>query len=280
MKLPDFEITPHLESLAFAITDLLDQLPPLDSDTKFLHLRKNNRISSIHSSLAIEANTLTVKQVTDIINGKQVLGDTRKVLEVRNAWAAYEKIGEYDPFALESLLQAHALISNQLVRDCGKFRTTQVNVYRGFEMIHAGAKPHEIAPLMTQLFAWARGSNVNAIIKSCIMHFAIEYIHPFEDGNGRIGRLWQTAVLHSWDSNFQWIPIEVALFQNQQSYYTALNLAGTQNNVNIFIEFILAILKFGLANIVEGRGYKVGVDTLTARESDGVYVNAKEEPGN
>ena len=217
---------------------------------------KDNRLKSIQSSLAIEANSLSLQQVTDIINGKKVVGDVREILEVKNAWAAYEKIEHYDPFSLESLLEAHALLSNQLVKDSGVFRTMQVNVYKGFELIHAGAKPKEILSLMTELFDWARGSNINAIIKSCIIHFIIEYIHPFEDGNGRIGRLWQTVILHSWDKNFQWIPIETMVYQNQQGYYTALQLSSQQHNANPFIEFMLGIIKFTLENIIESRNIK------------------------
>jgi len=256
MKLPEFKITSTMETLALEIVDLMKHLSSLGTDKKFLHLRKDNRLKSIQSSLAIEANSLSLQQVTDIINGKKVIGDAREILEVKNAWAAYEKIEHYDPFSLESLLEAHALLSNQLVKDSGVFRTMQVNVYKGFELIHAGAKPKEILSLMTELFDWARGSNINAIIKSCIIHFIIEYIHPFEDGNGRIGRLWQTVILHSWDKNFQWIPIETMVYQNQQGYYTALQLSSQQHNANPFIEFMLGIIKFTLENIIESRNIK------------------------
>jgi Fic family protein len=256
MKLPAFDVTPHIESLALDIVECLDRMPALDTDAKFLHLRKANRIKSIQSSLAIEANSLSLQQVADIINGKKIIGDAREIQEVKNTWAAYEKIGQYDPFSLDSLLHAHALMSNRLLKDSGTFRTMQVNVYKGYELIHAGAKPKEIRPLMTQLFDWARNSNINAIIKSCILHFAIEYVHPFEDGNGRMGRLWQTVVLHSWDKNFQWIPVETMVYQNQQGYYAALNLADKQNSTNVFIEFMLGILKFTLGNIIESRKAK------------------------
>ena len=256
MKLPEFKITSTMETLALEIVDLMKHLSSLGTDKKFLHLRKDNRLKSIQSSLAIEANSLSLQQVTDIINGKKVVGDVREILEVKNAWAAYEKIEHYDPFSLESLLEAHALLSNQLVKDSGVFRTMQVNVYKVFELIHAGAKPKEILSLMTELFDWARGSNINAIIKSCIIHFIIEYIHPFEDGNGRIGRLWQTVILHSWDKNFQWIPIETMVYQNQQGYYTALQLSSQQHNANPFIEFMLGIIKFTLENIIESRNIK------------------------
>jgi Fic family protein len=276
MKLPDFQITPHIESLSLEIAELLNKIPALDSDAKFLHLRKDNRIKSIHSSLAIEANSLSLQQVSDIINGKRIIGDSREIQEVKNAWVAYEMIGQYDPYSLDSLLQAHALISNRLVKASGIFRTVQVNVYKGFELVHEGAKPGEILPLMEQLFDWACNSNINAIIKSCIMHFGIEYIHPFEDGNGRIGRLWQTVVLHTWDKNFQWIPIETMVYQNQQGYYTALNLAGKQHNVNIFIEFMLGILKFTIANIVESKKSVITSNSLTKKADVSVNVSVKD----
>jgi Fic family protein len=148
----------------------------------------------------------------------------------------------------------------------------QVNVYKGFELLHEGAKPQEILPLMTQLFDWAKNSNINAIIKSCIVHFAIEYIHPFEDGNGRMGRLWQTVILHSWDKNFQWIPVETMVYQNQQGYYNVLNLADKQNNVAIFIQFMLDELQFSLDNIIASRRAK--------SKNKNVSVNVSINPAN
>lgn len=264
MNLPGFEITQHIQSLALEIVDLLDKLPALDTDAKFLQLRKDNRIKTIQSSLAIEANSLSLQQVADIINGKKVTGDIREIQEVKNAWAAYEKIGQYDPFSLDSLLHAHSLISNRLVKHSGTFRTMQVNVYKGYELLHTGARPKEIPTLMARLFDWARNSNVNAIIKSCILHFAIEYVHPFEDGNGRMGRLWQTVVLHHWNKNFQWIPVETMVYQNQQGYYAALDIAGKKNSANVFIEFMLGILKFTLGAIIESRKAKANAHAVAS----------------
>ena len=275
MKLPGFEITPHIENLALGIVDLLDKLPALDTDAKFLQLRKDNRIKTIQSSLAIEANSLSLQQVADIINGKKVIGDKREIQEVKNAWAAYEKIGQYDPFSLDSLLHAHSLMSNRLVGDSGRFRTMQVNVYKGYELLHAGAKPKEIPALMTQLFDWARNSNVNAIIKSCILHFAIEYVHPFEDGNGRMGRLWQTVVLHHWNKNFQWIPVETMVYQNQQGYYAALDIADKKNSANVFIEFMLGILNFTLGTIIESRKAKANARAVSSDGRLGIKLGIK-----
>lgn len=270
MKLPGFEITASIENSALEIVALLERLPDLASAAKFLHLRKANRIKSIQSSLAIEANSLSLQQVSDIINGKKVLGDKKEIQEVKNAWSAYEQIDKYDPFSLKSFLKAHSLMSHALVKDVGKFRTMQVNVYKGYELLHEGAKPKEIQALMKQLFDWAKFSNVNAIIKSCIMHFVIEYIHPFEDGNGRMGRLWQTVVLNKWNKTFQWLPVETMVYQNQQGYYAALNLAGKQNNVNVFIEFMLGVIKFTIENIIASKAKKIAVinDTINDTTSD------------
>ena len=275
MKLPGFEITPHIENLALGIVDLLDKLPALDTDAKFLQLRKDNRIKTIQSSLAIEANSLSLQQVADIINGKKVIGDKREIQEVKNAWAAYEKIGQYDPFSLDSLLHAHSLMSNRLVGDSGRFRTMQVNVYKGYELIHAGARPKEIPALMAQLFDWARNSNVNAIIKSCILHFAIEYVHPFEDGNGRMGRLWQTVVLHHWNKNFQWIPVETMVYQNQQGYYAALEISDKKNSANVFIEFMLGVLSFTLGTIIESRKAKANSRAVSSDGRLGIKLGIK-----
>jgi Fic family protein len=216
-------------------------------------LRKASRISSIQSSVAIEANSLTLEQVTDIINGRKVKGDQREIQEVQNAWDAYEGIGNYAPYSLDDFLLAHSRVSNKLVREPGRFRSMQVGVYKGFELIHDGAAPDEIESLMQQVFEWGIKSNAHPLIKSCVLHFLIEFVHPFEDGNGRMGRLWQTVILADWNKSFAWVPVETLVYQNQFGYYQALRESEQSNDAAVFVSFMLQIIEFTLTEIVRSK---------------------------
>jgi Fic family protein len=253
MKLPDFSITPEIESLALEIVEILEVMEKVGDIDLLFKLRRASRISSIRSSVAIEANSLTVEQVTDIINGKKVIGDPKEIQEVRNAWEAYEGINEYNPYSIDSFLEAHKRMSNKLVREAGRFRSVQVGVYKGFELIHDGAKPEEIKQLMDAAFEWGAKSNAHPLIKSCVMHFLIEFVHPFEDGNGRMGRLWQTVILAHWKPSLQWVPAETMVYQNQYGYYDALHVSEQTNNAAPFVVFMLNIIAYTLGVIVRSK---------------------------
>ncbi|MCL1847714.1 MAG: Fic family protein [Coriobacteriia bacterium] len=265
MKLPDFNITPEIESLALEIVEILEAMERVGDIDLLFKLRKASRISSIQSSVAIEANSLTLEQVTDIINGRKVIGDPREILEVQNAWDAYEGIDDYIPYSLESFLLAHKRMSNKLVREAGCFRSVQVGVYKGFELIHDGAKPEEIGSLMQQAFEWGEKSNAHPLIKSCVMHFLIEFVHPFEDGNGRMGRLWQTVILADWNKAFQWVPVETMVYQNQYGYYDALDKAERLGDAAHFVVFMLNIIAYTLGVIVRSKALPQArsVETVT-----------------
>jgi Fic family protein len=258
MKLPDFNITPEIEGLALEIVEILEVMEKVGDVDLILKLRKASRISSIQSSVAIEANSLSLEQVTDIINGRKVTGDPKEILEVKNAWDAYEGIGGYAPYSLESFLAAHKRMSNKLVREAGRFRSIQVGVYKGFELIHDGAKPEEIEPLMRQVFEWGEKSNAHPLIKSCVMHFLVEFVHPFEDGNGRMGRLWQTVILSHWKNVFQWIPVETMVYRNQYGYYDALNKSERLGDAAHFAVFMLNIIAYTLGVIVKSKAIPQG----------------------
>jgi Fic family protein len=253
MKLPDFNITPEIESLALEIVEILEVMERVGDVDLLFKLRKASRISSIQSSVAIEANSLTLEQVTDIINGHKVAGDPKEIQEVKNAWTAYEGVGEYSPYSLESFLSAHAKMSNKLVRESGRFRSVQVGVYKGFELIHDGAKPEEVEPLMRQAFEWEQKSNAHPLIKSCVLHFLIEFVHPFEDGNGRMGRLWQTVILADWKPILQWVPVETMVYQNQYGYYDALQASEQARDAAPFVVFMLNIIAYTLGMIVRSK---------------------------
>jgi len=253
MQLPNFTLTPEIESLALEIVEILEVMEQVGDIDLLFKLRKASRISSVRSSVAIEANSLTLEQVTDIVNGRKVTGDPREIQEVKNAWTAYEGICEYSPYALESFLEAHGRMSNKLVREAGRFRSVQVGVYKGFELIHDGAPPDEIDGLMQQVFEWGQKSNAHPLIKSCVMHFLIEYVHPFEDGNGRMGRLWQTVILASWKPILQWVPAETLVYQNQYGYYDALHQSEQTGDAAPFVVFMLNIIAYTLGVIIRSK---------------------------
>jgi len=213
-----------------------------------LKLRKENRIKSIHSSLAIESNSLTVEQITAIIEGKRVLGNPKEIREVKNAYDAYEEILTLNPYQQNDFLEAHGLLTAGIVNASGKYRQNDVGIYDSAgNLMHMGARPQFIGKLMDDLFNWGASDDTPELIKSCVFHYEIETIHPFEDGNGRMGRLWQTVILANWNPIFAWIPIETIIYENQDAYYHALSVADAKNDSSTFIEFMLDII---LATIV------------------------------
>lgn len=188
-----------------------------------LHLRKLNRILSIHGSTAIEGNRLTLGQVTDVINGKPVWGPPKDIKEVQNAWHAYNEMSGYEPWSVADLLQAHAHLTATLIGESGRFRTVGVAVVRGDGVVmHRGSPGGQVPALVEQLLAWGKSTEAHPLIKSSAVHFMLEYIHPFRDGNGRIGRLWQTLILSKWNPLFAWMPVETLVHHNQALYYKAL----------------------------------------------------------
>ncbi len=212
-----------------------------------LHLRRSNRILSISSTTAIEGNQLTVQQVFDVINGKVVLAPLHDIKEVKNAFSAYEQIPDLDPYCVADFLKAHNFITENLVQEAGQFRTVGVAVVdsKG-EILHSGADFKQVPTLTAELFEWAKTTDAHALIKSSAMHFMIEYIHPFRDGNGRIGRLWQTLVLNKWNPVFEWLPVETMIYHNQAKYYEALQQSHNGHGAidcRPFIDFMIDVIE-------------------------------------
>ncbi len=236
---PPFELTDDIVNMIAIINEKLGVIRAEGSYGNNLHLRKNNLLKTIQSTTAIENNTLSLKQVTDVINGKRVIGSQREIKEVKNAFEAYEHISEYDPYSIDSFLQAHAYLTDMLVKTSGDFRKTDVAVYAGDQVVHVGARPQFVYNLMKDLFKWAKNTKTHPLIVSTAVHYEIEFIHPFEDGNGRIGRLWQTLILSQWNELFAYIPVETIIYQYQQEYYQAINQSDQVGSSNIFIEFML-----------------------------------------
>ncbi|MDR3329386.1 MAG: Fic family protein [Prevotellaceae bacterium] len=239
---PPFTLTTRTTNLLADISEHIGKIQGAGEYQRNLHLRKVNRIRSIQSSTAIEGNTLSVEQITDIINGKRVLGNPREIKEVKNAYEAYEKILTFNPYSVKDFLSAHGYMTLDLVKSTGKFRSGNVGVFDGNRITHLGANPSFVPNLIADLFDWANKTDVHPLIKSAVVHFEIEFIHPFDDGNGRMGRLWQTLVLSRWHEIFAWIPIETVIYENQQEYYRVLGESENTADSGAFIEFMLEVI--------------------------------------
>lgn len=249
---PPYEITDEMLRLISDIMENLGRLSGVNELEKLPRLRRVNRIKSIHSSLAIENNTLSFEQVTAVINGKPVLAPQKDVLEVQNAFRAYEKLDEINPYSVDDLLKIHGVMTDGLVKEAGQLRSGQVGVYNQDGKVVHLAPPAEFVPgQIAQLFGWVQTSKTNMLIKSSVFHYEFEFIHPFNDGNGRTGRFWQTALLASWKPIFAWIPIESIIKNNQEAYYNTIALSTSQGKSNIFVEFMLDVINNAIKELVD-----------------------------
>ena len=256
---PSFTMTEEITNLVIEIGEQVGAVVTYDTLQPSPKLRRENRIKSIHSSLAIEQNTLTLDQVTDVINGKTVLGPPQDIREVKNAYEAYERISMLDPYSVNNLLLAHKIMMEGLVKEAGCFRSGNVGVYAGKQLIHAGSPAHYVPDLMKQLFDWLKKSKLHPLVKSCIFHYEFEFIHPFADGNGRTGRLWQSLILQKWKDFFGWMPIESLIYEKQDGYYRALNASNTEGESTIFVTFMLEVIRDALKDVIESQNKQTNV---------------------
>jgi Fic family protein len=239
---PPYTIT---ERAADYLAEIVESVTQLEFGTEFkrdIRLHRENRLRTIHSSLAIEGSTLTLGEVTAVIEGKAVAGKQAEIKEVKNAYETYDKIMTFDPYSIKDFLSAHKLMTQGLVEESGRFRSGDVGVFAGNVAVHIGARPQFVPQLMEDLFAWAKTSELHPVLKSAILHDEIETVHPFADGNGRMGRLWQTLLLAKWNPLFAWIPMESMLHRNRPQYYQAISDSRKINDSSVFIEFTLAAL--------------------------------------
>ena len=248
---PPFTTTESITNLVIEIAERTGQISLSNALSRNPKLRRENRIRSIHSSLAIEQNSLTMDQVSDIIDGKRVLGPPQDIREVKSAYEAYELLTRLNPYSIKDLLKAHKVMMADLVKESGTFRSKGVGVYAGMELIHAGTPPQYVPDLMRQLFIWLKESKLHPLVKSCIFHYEFEFIHPFADGNGRLGRLWHTLILAKWKEFFLWIPIETVIHERQEVYYQALNASNTAGESTVFVEFMLEVIRDLLLELSE-----------------------------
>ena len=213
------------------------------------HLRRENRIRTIHASLAIENNTLSLEQVTDIINGKTVIGPPRDIQEVHGAVSAYERLDTWQPHKLEDLLSAHAVLMYNLVERPGSLRTGGVGVFQGNRVVHMAPPAHLVHDHLKKLLGWLEKTDEHPLVSSCVFHYEFEFIHPFADGNGRMGRLWQTLILSKWNPLFAYLPVETIVRNRQVEYYESLGRADAQGEATAFVEFMLSALNDAVTDI-------------------------------
>lgn len=252
MYIPPFTITSEIMRLVSEISEQVGIVTTLLGDNvPSPMLRKANRIKTIHSSLAIEHNTLSLKQVTAIIDGKHVLGAPNEIQEVKNALQAYQLMSELDAFKEKDLLKAHKLMMMALVDNSGQYRQAGVGVFDGDKCIHMAPPTDRVPQLMHDLFEWVRKTDVHPLVSSCVFHYEFEFIHPFIDGNGRMGRYWQTMLLSRWKGIFAWIPVETIVKEHQQEYYDVIARCDAAGNSTAFIEFMLRCLLEAMNQIEE-----------------------------
>ena len=246
---PPFHITEKMTSLIAEISEQVGRISFLQEKTINPHLRRENRIRTIHSSLAIEHNSLSLEQVTAIIDGKRILGNPTEIKEVQNAYEAYELMLKLDPLSVKDLLKAHKLMIEGLVKENGRFRSGGVGVFEGDKLIHMAPPAEFVSEHIQNLIEWYKKSEFHPLIKSAVFHYEFEFIHPFFDGNGRIGRMWHSLLLGKWKDLFFWLPIEELIQSRQKEYYEALGTADTQSDSSAFVELMLEIIKDSLDKI-------------------------------
>lgn len=239
---PPYTITEKSLSLVISISEKIGAINAAHLQKPSPELRKKNRIRTIHFSLAIEGNTLTLEQISALLENKLVIGPEKDIIEVRNAIKAYGQLNKFNPFSLDSFCKAHGILLKSLIANPGKLRTTGVGIVKGEKLSHLAPPAAQVKPLLNQLFAYLKKDRDPLLIRSCVFHYEVEFIHPFTDGNGRIGRLWQAAILLGQYPVFEFLPVETIIKAKQQDYYNALSASDKLGNSTKFVEFMLTII--------------------------------------
>ena len=269
MYKPPFEITSKIIELISKISEKIGEINYLKDNPRHIQLRKENRIKTIHSSLAIENNSLSLQQITAIIEGKKVLGNPNEIKEVKNSIQAYDLLLSLNPYNEKDLLKAHKLMMQDLVERNGNYRLDGVGIFNGKQLVHLAPPADRVPQLMSDLFDWLKKSDVHPLVKSCVFHYEFEFIHPFSDGNGRMGRLWQSVILKEWKEIFAWLPVETLIKENQKEYYSVLGVSDNEANSTKFIEFMLSLILKTIEEIIQTE------KKVTAKVTVKVTVNQK-----
>ncbi|MCU4155845.1 Fic family protein [Carboxylicivirga sp. A043] len=247
---PPYSITGKILKLVATISEKIGEVNSAHLNKPPTELRKKNRIKTIHSSLEIEGNTLTLEQITAIVENKRVVGPKKDILEVKNAIEVYEYIDKLDPYSFDSFCEAHGILMNGLIDSAGKLRNKSVGIVKGEEVAHVAPSSEMLKPLMLDLFDYVKNDDDLVLIKSCVFHYEMEFIHPFIDGNGRMGRLWQTLILKDAYPVFEYLPIESLIKEQQEQYYESLGKSDNSGESTVFIEFMLNIILESLEDLL------------------------------
>ena len=247
---PPYNITPRILKLISSVSEKIGELNANLIRKPSPYLRKQNKIKTIHSSLSIEGNTLTLEQVSALIDNKRVTGPKKDVLEVLNAIKVYDNIASYEPASSKSFLKAHKDLMEGLIENPGKYRNQDVGIFQGSRVAHIAPPAKNVTYLMDDLFKYLKNGDELSLIKSCVFHYEMEFIHPFLDGNGRMGRLWQTVILLNMHPVFEFLPFETLISQTQQDYYDALGKSDREGNSTFFIEYILDVIERSLIELL------------------------------
>ncbi len=247
---PPYQVTKQVLALVAEISEKIGEINAAKLDRPSAKLRRSNRIKTIQSSLAIEGNQLTEAQITDLLENKRVLAPQKDILEVKNAIELYDRLGEFDAFSSSSLLAAHGILMRGLVESPGLFRTEQVGILKGKELGLLAPPGLRVPRLIEDLFGYLQNDDDLLLIKSCVFHYEFEFIHPFLDGNGRLGRFWQTMILREYAAVFEYLPVEALVRDQQALYYGALEHSDQQGDSTPFVEFMLGVLNRALGDVI------------------------------
>lgn len=262
---PPYRITNKIATLVAAVSEKIGEINASHLSKPATALRKKNRIKTIQSSLEIEGNTLTEAQITALLESKRVIAPPKDIAEVQNAITVYNRLHEFNPFQLKDLEKAHSVLMNGLVANAGKLRTTNVGIVKGSKVAHVAPNGTMVKGLMKDLFEYLKKEKDLLLIKSCVFHYELEFIHPFVDGNGRMGRLWQTLLLMQQYPVFEYLPVESIIKQKQVEYYKALSESDKKGNSTPFIEFMLGIILEALKGLLQSQ-------TVTLHTADRIYL--------
>lgn len=260
---PPFCMTDKIINQVAAVSEQLGRIAVLSRGSLNPHLRRENRIRTIHSSLAIEHNSLSYEQVTAILAGKRILGNPNEIREVKNAYDAYEMMLSLNPLSVKDLLQAHRVMMEGLISENGKFRSGGVGVFDGSVVVHIAPPAKFVPGQIQELFEWYKNSEMHPLIKSAVFHYEFEFIHLFADGNGRMGRMWHSMLLGKWNEIFYWLPVEELIRNRQKEYYNALGKSDKETDSHVFVELMLEIILITIKEIsVVGHENGEGADVV------------------